>query len=196
MSTIMFHAKRLKKSHEDLDFGPVGAFRLAIVEDDLVLAQMTKNILPYIGRRDELSPLAMDHFRLNLGAHLLQRYGGGKNIRLAPGGLSPWQKKRAEALLREHLDGSVLLSELARECGHPSSLISRVHSRQALESLATVGSLSGVSNSRCNCSFQTREPLVGVAIQSGFTDQAAFTRTFHQIVGISPGRWRREHVHP
>jgi AraC-like DNA-binding protein len=32
-----------------------------------------------------------------------------------------------------------------------------------------------------------------VAALSGFGDQAAFTRTFHRIVGVSPGRWRREY---
>ncbi|WP_442948197.1 helix-turn-helix transcriptional regulator [Nostoc sp.] len=42
--------------------------------------------------------------------------------------------------------------------------------------------------------IQTRTPLIDVALQSGFSDQAAFTRTFHQVVGDSPGRWRREQV--
>ena len=194
---VHYHVPReaLEEIAEDLDFGPVGAFRLAIVEDDLVLAQMTKNILPYIGRRDELSPLAMDHFRLILGAHLLQRYGGGKNIGLAAGGLSPWQKKRAEELLREHLDGSVRLSELARECG-----LSVTHFARSFKASFGVSSHRWLVERRIELAkqllIQTREPLVAVAIQSGFTDQAAFTRTFHQTVGISPGRWRREHVHP
>ena len=194
---VHYHVPReeLEEIAEDLGFGPVGAFRLAIVEDDLVLAQMTKNILPYIGRRDELSPLAMDHFRLNLGAHLLQRYGGGKNIRLAAGGLSTWQKRRAEALLREHLDGSVHLSELARECG-----LSVTHFARSFKASFGVSSHRWLVERRIELAMQlliqTREPLVTVANQSGFTDQAAFTRTFHQIVGMSPGRWRREHVRP
>ena len=194
---VHYHVPReaLEEIAEDLGFGPVGAFRLAIVEDDLVLAQMTKNILPYIGRRDELSPLAMDHFRLNLGAHLLQRYGASKNIRLAAGGLSTWQKRRAEALLREHLDGSVRLSELARECG-----LSVTHFARSFKASFGVSSHRWLVERRIELAMQlliqTREPLVTVAIQSGFTDQAAFTRTFHQIVGMSPGRWRREHVRP
>ena len=41
--------------------------------------------------------------------------------------------------------------------------------------------------------IHTGESLVDIADQAGFADQAAFTRTFHQIVGISPGRWRRDH---
>lgn len=39
----------------------------------------------------------------------------------------------------------------------------------------------------------TDAQLVDVSSQSGFGDQAAFTRTFHRLVGLSPGRWRREH---
>jgi AraC family transcriptional regulator len=37
-------------------------------------------------------------------------------------------------------------------------------------------------------------PLAEVATHSGFADQAAFTRTFHRIVGMPPGQWRREHA--
>ena len=36
-------------------------------------------------------------------------------------------------------------------------------------------------------------PLADVASHSGFGDQAAFTRTFHRVVGAAPGQWRREH---
>jgi AraC-like DNA-binding protein len=41
---------------------------------------------------------------------------------------------------------------------------------------------------------QTSMSLIEIAIQSGFNDQAAFTRTFHQAVGVSPGRWRRHYM--
>ena len=57
----------------DLGFRVVRSYRLSVVEDDLVLAQITRSILPFIGRRDGPSLLALDHFSLILGAHLLQR---------------------------------------------------------------------------------------------------------------------------
>ena len=41
----------------------------------------------------------------------------------------------------------------------------------------------------------TREPLVQVALRSGFGDQPGFTRTFRRVVGVSPGRWRRDRTH-
>jgi AraC-like DNA-binding protein len=34
-----------------------------------------------------------------------------------------------------------------------------------------------------------------VALQSGFSDQAAFSRTFKSVVGAPPGQWRREENH-
>jgi hypothetical protein len=37
---------------EDLGFGRVSNYRLAVLEDDLVVAQITKSILPFLGRSD------------------------------------------------------------------------------------------------------------------------------------------------
>jgi hypothetical protein len=60
---------------EDLGHGQVRDSRPAVLENDSVVAQITKSILPYIGGNDALSVLALDQFGLILGAHLLQRYG-------------------------------------------------------------------------------------------------------------------------
>jgi AraC-like DNA-binding protein len=37
--------------------------------------------------------------------------------------------------------------------------------------------------------------LSEAALQAGFSDQAAFSRTFKAVVGTSPGQWRREACH-
>src|SRR5580698_7593962 len=58
----------------DLGFGQISDYRLAVLEDDLVVAQITKSILPFLGRSDP-SVLALNQFSLILGAHLLQRCG-------------------------------------------------------------------------------------------------------------------------
>ena len=39
---------------EDLGFGRVSEYRLAVLEDDLVVARITKSILPFLGRNDRL----------------------------------------------------------------------------------------------------------------------------------------------
>src|ERR1700724_1943667 len=102
---------------EDLGFGRVSDYRLAVLEDDLVVAQITKSILPFLGRSDRLSVLALDQFSLVLGAHLLKQYGVLQtNARPSKGGLAPWQKRRASELLHENMQGRIRLSDIAREC--------------------------------------------------------------------------------
>ena len=40
----------------------------------------------------------------------------------------------------------------------------------------------------------TKEPLAEVALACGFADQAHLNRRFRDIVGTSPGRWRRNNA--
>src|SRR5258708_29443522 len=90
-------------SGEALGFGRVSEYRLAVLEDDLVVAQITKSILPFLGRSDRLSVLALDQFILVLGAHLLQQYGVlQKTCRRSKGGLAPCQKRLASELLHKN----------------------------------------------------------------------------------------------
>jgi len=61
--TILSHVRDSDDIAEDLGFGRVSDYRLAVLEDDLVVAQITKSILPFLGRSDRLSVLALDHPR-------------------------------------------------------------------------------------------------------------------------------------
>jgi AraC-like DNA-binding protein len=175
------------------ELGPVCEYKQSVIDDDLVLAQMTKNILPSITMGDKPCSLVLDQLQLILGAHLLQRYGGIARIQHpAVGGLATWQKRRALELLRENLDGSVRLCDLAKECG-----LSVSHFARSFKAVFGVSSHQWLTCQRIDRAkellSQTKLPLIDVAAQSGFGDQAAFTRTFHRVVGASPGRWRREH---
>jgi len=179
---------------EDLGFGRVNNYRLAVLEDDLVVAQITKSILPFLGRSDSLSVLALDQFSLILGAHLIQQYGVLQKIaRRSKGGLAPWQKRRASELLHENMHGRIRLSEIARECGLSVSHFARSFKTSFGTSTHQWLIQHRVDHAKQLMS-QTGMSLIDVAIQSGFNDQAAFTRTFHQLVGVSPGRWRRHYT--
>ena len=177
----------------DLGFGQVRSYRLSVIEDDLVLAQITRSILPFIGRRDGPSLLALDQFSLILGAHLLQRYGVLQKIgKVSKGGLAPWQKRRAAELLRENLDGRIRLTDVARECS-----LSVSHFARSFRATFGISTHQWLIRHRVEHAQellrQTAAPIVEIAMLSGFADQAAFTRTFRQVVGVSPGRWRRYH---
>jgi AraC family transcriptional regulator len=183
--------KGLDDIAEDLGFGRVSEYRLAVLEDDLVVAQITKSILPFLGRRDRLSVLALDQFSLILGAHLVQQYGIlQKETQHSKGGLAPWQKRRALELLHENMHGRIRLSDVARECG-----LSVSHFARSFKISFGTSTHQWLIQHRIDHAKQliTRSSMsmMEIAVQSGFNDQAAFTRTFHEIVGVSPGRWRR-----
>jgi AraC family transcriptional regulator len=183
--------KGLDDIAEDLGFGRVREYRLAVLEDDLVVAQITRSILPFLGRSDGLSVLALDQFSLVLGAHLLQRYGAiQKQGRRSKGGLAPWQQRRASELLHENMHGRVRLSDIARECGLSVSHFARSF-KTSFGSSAHQWLIRHRVDQAKKLMRQTSMSLIDVAFQSGFNDQAAFTRTFHRLVGVSPGRWRR-----
>ena len=192
---VLFHLPRkgLDDIAADLAIGPVETYRLSLDEEDLVLTQLTKSILPYIGRQGWPCLLTLDHLSLILGAHVLQKYAGLRTLpTISVGGLGPWQKRRATELLSENLAGRIRLSELARECG-----LSISHFARSFKASFGVSTHTWLVQRRIERSQEllvhTRESLADIAEQAGFSDQAAFTRTFHQIVGISPGRWRRDH---
>jgi AraC family transcriptional regulator len=186
--------KGLDDIAEDLGFGRVSEYRLAVLEDDLVMAQITKSILPFLGQSDRLSVLALDQFSLVLGAHLLQRYGAlQKTACCSKGGLAPWQKRRASGLLHENMHGRIRLSDMARECG-----LSVSHFARSFKTSFGISTHQWLMHHRIDHAkqlmSQTRMSLINIAIESGFKDQAVFTRTFHQFVGVSPGRWRRHYM--
>jgi AraC-like DNA-binding protein len=135
--------------------------------------------------------LALDQLSLVLGAHLLQQYGlQRKTAGHSKGGLAPWQKRRASELLHENMHGRIQLSDIARECG-----LSVSHFARSFKTSFGISTHQWLIQHRIDHAkqlmSQTSMSLIDVASQSGFNDQAAFTRTFHQLVGVSPGRWRR-----
>jgi AraC family transcriptional regulator len=105
-------------------------------------------------------------------------------------GLAPWQGRRAAEMMRENLDGNVRLSELAREC-----VLSVSHFARAFRKSLGVSPYRWLLERRIDHAkalLVTGDlPIANIALQSGFSDQTAFTRAFGRIVGQSPGRWKR-----
>ena len=190
---VHFHVPRatLEDVAGEFGYASLGAFRPALLKEDLVLAQLTRNILPSIGRTPSVGTLGLDQLQLVLAAHLLQRYGEMRPRPLvARGGLAPWQKQHATDLLREHLDGSLRLADLAAECELSVSHFAR--SFKASFGMPSHRWLTRLRIERAKDLLRnSRESLVQIALRSGFGDQPTFTRTFQRVVGVSPGRWRR-----
>jgi AraC family transcriptional regulator len=170
---------------------PSFQLREAFFVEDLVVAQLTKNILSPVKHGEPLDRLALDQTAQVLGAHILQARGGAPKFTApAKRGLEPWQRLRTEEMLRAHLEGNITTRELAEACSLSPSHFSRcfrlsfgvsVHQRLIQLRIKHAKELL----------LLTHKALIDIAALTGFYDQAAVSRTFSRIEHMSPSQWRR-----
>lgn len=161
---------------------------------DPVLQRMTEMILPSLQNPIAFCDLFLDYFRLLLCAHVATTYspsfGSTRKLR---GGLAPWQRRRVTEVIRENLEGSLRLTRLAKECGLSVSHFARSFRRTFGTSVHRYLIRQRVEGAKLLLS-DTESSLLDVALRLGFSDQAAFSRTFKSVVGAPPGQWQREFV--
>lgn len=108
------------------------------------------------------------------------------------GGLAPWQLRRATDMLRANIEANVPVRSVAEACR-----LSTSHFIRAFKVSTGVSPLQWVIALRISLSrstlVQSDIPLVDVARMYGFSDQSHFSRVFRNVVGTSPGAWRREY---
>ena len=151
---------------------------------------------PCLNRPEMFSQLFMDSFTLMICSHLVGRYAQTHEaFPQFKGGLAPWQRRRVVDLFHEHLDGELRLETLADECGISVSHFARSFRRSFGTSAHRYLILKRVEIAKALLS-ETNNSLVDVAAQTGFSDQAAFTRMFANVVGATPAKWRREPLLP
>jgi AraC-like DNA-binding protein len=191
---VHFHLRRgtIDESAALLGYASLGDFRLSVAQEDIVLAQLTRNVLPFLGSGAPPPPLLLDHLELILAAHVIQRYGSAKRARAAVrGGLAAWQRRQVTEMLLDNLDGRTRLATLARTCD-----LSVSHFARAFKTSFGVTCHRWLTERRIECAQEllasTRLSLTEISSRSGFADQAAFTRVFRRLVGVPPGLWRRE----
>jgi AraC family transcriptional regulator len=162
--------------------------------DDVTISSLGRALLPALSRPDQVNQLFVDHILFALGVHVARKYGGMQPItRQARGGLAPWQERRAKEILSTHIDGRLMLKEVARECGLSASHFSRAFHR-------TLGAAphQWLLKHRITVAKEKlrdrRISLSEVALVCGFTDQSHMTRVFTRFVGVSPGAWRRSRL--
>jgi AraC family transcriptional regulator len=192
---IHYHVPRATLDALTDDAGVPGVKRLHCVygTPDPVLHHLTQVMLPCLNRPEMFSQLFIDSFTLMVCSHLVRRYGQLREaIPQTKGGLAPWQSRRVVELLQQHLDGQVKLKRLAEECRLSVSHFSRSFRSSFGTSPHRYLILRRVEIAKTLLT-ETNNSLVEIAAQTGFSDQAALTRTFAAIVGTTPAKWRREH---
>lgn len=110
--------------------------------------------------------------------------------KLQPGGLATWQAKRTLAYIEANLASKMDIDDLANVVALSRSHFSRAFKHSVGFSPMEYVVVRRVERAKAMISG-TREPLAEVALACGFADQAHLNRRFRDIVGISPGRWRR-----
>ena len=193
---VLFHVPRkgLDDIAADLAVDPVETYRLSLDEEDLVLTQLTKSILPYIGRQGWPCPSGtgppQSDPRRSCAPEVRRIANAANALGRRLGALAETPCDRVAE--RESGGANPALCSWRRSAVFRSAT-SPGHSRRASVSRLTRWLVQRRIERSQELLMHTRESLADIAEQAGFSDQAAFTRTFHQIVGISPGRWRRDH---
>ena len=112
---------------------------------------------------------------------------------LQPGGLAIWQARRTLAHIEANLASKMDIEDLAKVVALSRSHFSRAFKRSLGLSPMEYVVVRRVERAKAMISG-TREPLAEVALACGFADQAHLNRRFRDIVGVSPGRWRRSNT--
>ena len=159
--------------------------------DDPVLTNLALALQPVFRRPERASPLFLESVALAVATHVAVTYGHMRGDRRHQrGGLAPWQRRRAVALMDAHLDGNVRTADLARECG-----LSSGHFTQAFKTSTGVTPHRWLLRRRVDKAMEVlwdpARTLSDIALSCGFADQSHFTRVFSALVGCPPGEWRR-----
>jgi AraC family transcriptional regulator len=113
--------------------------------------------------------------------------------KLQRGGLATWQARRTLAYIEANLASKMEIDDLANVVA-----LSRSHFSRAFKHSVGLSPMEYVVVRRVERAKtiirETKEPLAEVALACGFADQAHLNRRFRDVVGVSPGRWRRSNA--
>jgi AraC family transcriptional regulator len=136
------------------------------------------------------------HRHIQIAAALLRAQSASNSVQRgrSPGtgrrALAPWQVDRATRFIDANLQKKVTISDVAA-----LTRLSASHFSRAFR--ATVGETPHAYIMRRRVERAqhlirvTNQPLVEIALECGFADQAHLTKLFRRVVGICPGAWRR-----
>jgi AraC family transcriptional regulator len=158
---------------------------------DPVVNDLGRILVASLENSAHTSRIFVDHVLYALKCHIVTSYHSliipSPNSR---GGLSPLQIRRATEFLEAHLDGNVILQQVADACGLSVSHFSRAFKQTFHKPPYKWLTERRVDRAK-DLMTNSRMPIADIALQSGFADQSALNRSFKQIHGFTPGVWRR-----
>jgi AraC-like DNA-binding protein len=158
--------------------------------DDVIL-HWARMMLPFSNHPLHLPRLVIDEMIMMFCAHLSRTYQDRTPPpKVVTGGLAVWQQDRATELLNEHLDGDIAFADLATECGLSPGRFMRAFKKSFGVPVRRYLLHRRIQAAKSELLYSNK-PLLRIALEAGFSDQPAFNRSFREIVGSSPGQWRR-----
>jgi len=106
-------------------------------------------------------------------------------------GLATWQAKRVIDYIESNIESKIGLDQLAQLLAFSKGHFSRAFKqRMGLAPMAYVA-VRRVERAKTMMT-SSRESLTEIAAACGFGDQPHLTRWFRRVVGVTPGRYRRD----
>jgi AraC-like DNA-binding protein len=124
--------------------------------------------------------------------HLAEAIPSAEDCARWSGGLAPWQARRVQAYIQEHLGKRIFATDLASLVNLSVSHFSRAFRETFRRPPASYIAHTRMQHAQ-RLMLGSDESLAGIAIACGMSDQSHFTRTFRRVAGVSPGLWRRLH---
>ncbi|WP_209854627.1 helix-turn-helix domain-containing protein [Rhizobium herbae] len=181
----------LNRIADEAELSGVTSLSAETASKDIVLANLARALIPALERPEEASALFVDQMATAIGTYLVQRYGGrptatASRTRI----LSRSHEDLAKSILLENLEGDISILDVAQACD-----LSRGYFIRAFRQTTGMTPYQWLLNERINRAREllraSNAPLAEIAIACGFADQSHFTRVFSNIVGLTPGNWRR-----
>lgn len=105
--------------------------------------------------------------------------------------LAPWQVRLATQIMQRDFSSSISILDVACQCR-----LSLSHFIRAFSNTVGIAPYAWFVQKRVQHAqvllTETQLPIVQIALECGFTDQAHFTKAFAKANGTTPARWRRE----
>jgi len=113
----------------------------------------------------------------------------GRALRDASSAIPPWLMQARDFI--ESSSEHFTLDEMARALSRHPAELAQAYKQAFHQSIAAHARESRIRRAAALLA-KTRQPIVDIAIECGFHDQAHFSRAFKQVLGVTPARFRAE----
>jgi AraC-like DNA-binding protein len=169
-----------------------GRYPSSCLQDRRQVGFSVEELVDDVRRAMERNPAAARAAALQLVTFLTPPPAGAEATG-ARGGLAPWQKRKVDRYLREHLDRPLRLNEVAEQVTLSVSYFCRAFK----ESFGTTPHMHMIRlrlELAQHLMLTTDDPLSQIALACGLADQAHLSKLFRNVMGETPSAWRRRNL--